>query len=72
MTPKEIVDNIAFCTSRVLSESDTKLAIEAIKQYAKDMCDKQRNECLKAYNEAPSVPFEYQAIQHAPYPSELS
>jgi hypothetical protein len=60
MTPKEIVDNIAFCTSRVLSESDTKLAIEAIKLYAKQMCDKQKLECTK-------VGY----AMDAPYPNEL-
>jgi len=68
MTPEEIVNNIV---NNVVSEDDTKAAIEAILQYAKQMCDKQKIECSKAYFKAPAVVFEYQAITNAPYPEEL-
>jgi len=63
MTPEEIVNNIV---NNVVSEDDTISAIEAIKQYAKDMCDKQRRLCYL------SGMIDVLEIKTAPYPKELS
>ena len=62
MTPEEIVNNIV---NNVVSEDDTKAAIEAIKQYAKDMCDRQRRLCYL------SGMIDVLEIKTAPYPKEL-
>jgi hypothetical protein len=79
MTPEEIIKNYSRGVMNAKDYDGNKLvvkqAFEAIHQYAKDfakdMCDKQKIECYKAYNEAPAVVFEYQAITNAPYPKEL-
>ena len=72
MTPEEIVDDL----HRYHKISPAK-AIEAIHQYAKDfakqMCDKQRKECVSAYLtiDGYDVVINAEAIENAPYPNEL-
>jgi hypothetical protein len=73
MTPEEILN--AFATKIVISPPQAlaakNQAIEAIKQYAKQMCDKQKRKCLNAYGNVKGEQAEFNAINTAPYPSEL-
>ena len=66
MTPEEIVTdlkhNIGHCNDLY---DPYKQAIEDIKQYAREMCDKQKQEC---YNRGMIGNLE---IKTAPYPKEL-
>ena len=47
--------------------------IEAIKQYAREMCDKQKRECIEKWNETEDEDAQvaYNAMTTAPYPKEL-
>jgi hypothetical protein len=73
MTPEEIVSdlkhNIGHCNDLY---DPYKQAIEAIKQYAKDMCNKQKNECASlCVQKADYTLTDIGAIASAPYPKEL-
>jgi len=71
MTPEEkYTEIIKICSS---ADYTREQAIEAIKQYARDMCDKQRNECVELWNDTESGNDirDYNAIKNAPYPKEL-
>jgi hypothetical protein len=70
MTPEEIVNNIV---NNVVSEDYTISAIEAIKQYAKQMCDKQKMQCQINWAKVPNNDeiSNGLAIYNAPYPKEL-
>ena len=74
MTPEEIVN--AFATKIVISPPQAlaakNQAIEAIKQYAKDMCNKQKDNCGSlCVQKADYTLTDIGAIASAPYPSEL-
>ena len=67
MIPDQIVNDLLHTKDKV--DGATK-AIEAIKQYAREMCRKQISECVKSYNKG-FEGFEYHAMKNAPYPKEL-
>jgi hypothetical protein len=72
MTPEEIVN--AFATKIAISPPQAlaakNQAIEAIKQYAKQMCDKQKDECVMAVSRFGNEDIE-DACGNALYPKEL-
>lgn len=73
MTPEDIVNKIINSSKQDFGRAH---GIEAIQQYAKDfakqMCDKQRNNCEVALRKAdPSYAKESEAVLNAPYPKEL-
>jgi hypothetical protein len=65
MTPEEILNDY-FRNSENDAEDAYDQAIEAINQYAKDMCDRQRRLCYL------SGMIDVLEIKTAPYPKELS
>jgi len=68
MTPEEkYTEIIRICSS---AEYTREQAIEAIHQYAKDMCDKQREECWELLPDR-LHPMEKDEVLNAPYPKEL-
>jgi len=67
MTPKEIIEIF----ESKLTEDSKRQAIEAINQYAREMCDKQKELCAAELgNETGSYKHEG-LIENAPYPKEL-
>jgi tryptophan synthase beta subunit len=70
MTPEEIITRFksGFLADRPTMSSSK--AIEAIKQYAKQMCDKQKDECVMAVSRFGNKDIE-EACGDALYPSEL-
>ena len=64
MTPEEILNDY-FRDSENDADDAYEIAVEAIKQYAREMCAKQKLEC---YNGGMISTLE---IKTAPYPSEL-
>jgi hypothetical protein len=77
MTPEEIVTDLLVYGIRdyqpdTLSDKKEK-AIEAIKQYAKQMCDKQKMQCQINWAKVPNNDeiSNGLAIYNAPYPKEL-
>ena len=76
MTPEGIIKN--FIEARLDACDDIDMlnaklkAIEAIKAYAREMCDKQKQECVTEWvNSAKDRNDELRAITQAPYPKEL-
>ena len=71
MTPEEIISdlkhNIGHCNDLY---DPYKLAVETIYQYARKMCDKQREGCLVSWANS-DRPKDAIAIGDAPYPKEL-
>jgi hypothetical protein len=72
MTPEEILNDY-FRNSENDAEDAYDQAIEAIKQYAKQMCDKQNEICLEEYMQAKDRSYNQikNAISEASYPEEL-
>jgi hypothetical protein len=64
MTPEEILNDY-FRDSENDADDAYEIAVEAIKQYAKDMCDRQRRLCYL------SGMIDNLEIKNAPYPKEL-
>lgn len=77
MTPEGIIKN--FIEARLDACDDIDMlnaklkAIEAIKQYAREMCDKQKMWCNIEYCKVPNTDITENsvAISYAPYPKEL-
>jgi hypothetical protein len=76
MTPEEIILN--FIQARLDAKDDLQMyeaklfAIEAIKAYAREMCDKQKEECeFKALRIIPKADVCLAGIRTALYPKEL-
>jgi hypothetical protein len=75
MTPEEIVKEFAnaIVISPPMALRAKSKAIEAIKAYAREMCDKQKLECISNLSET-SEDFSVQdlmVVTGAPYPKEL-
>lgn len=72
MTPEEILNDY-FRDSENDVDDAYEIAIEAIKQYAREMCDAQKKECLVNWNniESGCDLKDYNAINDAPYPKQL-
>jgi hypothetical protein len=69
MTPEEIMDYQSAAEIVDGYQVARIKTIEAIHQYAKEMCDKQRGNCVDALG---SPPVEiYEKLTRAPYPKEL-
>ena len=69
MTPDEILQDFLADRSEAKNATERGVAydntIEAIKAYAREMCDKQRAECYKG------ALIHTLAVNTAPYPKEL-
>lgn len=75
MTPEEIIET--FATGIVLfpehSQAAKDKAIEAMKQWGKDLCEEQKRNSLLAWGEVYTNNFDDDgnAILNAPYPKEI-
>lgn len=67
MTAEEVLNSIV---NNVVSEDDAKVAIETIKAYAREMCDKQKEECVENMSDTLPI-FAYREVKDTPYPKEL-
>lgn len=71
MTPQEIVDT--YKKDWLLQDIDRdKDLMKNIMEFAREMCDKQKQQCIGAWGDSPDPSLEYDSILSAPYPKELN
>ena len=71
MTPEEILEKFIADFFLKKDPAFKENAINEMKQFARDMCDKQKQECIIAWANEPDETQEIVAITDAPYPKEL-